>query len=171
MEIEKKFTLEYLPENLDRYEHKDIIQGYICRKPVIRIRKSNDKYYLTLKIRQNGGSSGAIVNTENEYEISKDEFDVLLKKCDGNLIEKRRYLIPLPDECTGEYKKKNGLVAELDVFLGKLEGLMFAEVEFPDETAAGCFLKPEWMKEDVSNDVRYTNSYLSTKKSLDELPL
>ncbi len=169
MEIEKKFTLKYLPENLEKYEYKDIIQGYVSRKPVIRIRKSNNNYYLTLKIKQNGGKSGAIVNIENEYEIAEEEFTSLLEKCDGNLIKKRRYLIPLPDKCIKGYDDKISLVAELDIFSGALEGLIFAEVEFPDETAAECFVKPAWMEKDVSNDVRYTNSYLSTKKSLEEL--
>ena len=46
MEIEKKFKVKQLPDNLDGYEQKHIEQGYLCVNPVVRIRKSNDRYIL-----------------------------------------------------------------------------------------------------------------------------
>ena len=51
MEIERKFLVkkENLPENLEQYPCKVIEQGYLCTEPVVRIRKSNDNYYLTYK--------------------------------------------------------------------------------------------------------------------------
>ena len=51
MEIERKFLVkrENLPENLEQYPSKAIEQGYLCTEPVVRIRKSNDNYYLTYK--------------------------------------------------------------------------------------------------------------------------
>ena len=57
---------------------------------------------------------------------------------------------------------------ELDVFHGKLEGLRFVEVEFPDKEASESFTPPEWFGEDVSADPSYRNSYLSTLESADE---
>lgn len=51
MEIEKKFLLRRLPEELDRYPVRHMEQGYLCTDPVIRIRKSNDRYILTYKSR------------------------------------------------------------------------------------------------------------------------
>ncbi len=51
LEIERKFLIkrENLPENLEQYPSKVIEQGYLCTEPVVRIRKSNDNYYLTYK--------------------------------------------------------------------------------------------------------------------------
>ena len=60
MEIERKFLVkrENLPENLEQYPSKAIEQGYLCTEPVVRIRKSNDNYYLTYKSK---GLLGGIV--------------------------------------------------------------------------------------------------------------
>ena len=51
MEIERKFLIsqENLPQNLVSYPSKKIQQGYLCTDPVVRIRRSNDSYYLTYK--------------------------------------------------------------------------------------------------------------------------
>ena len=42
MEIERKYLVKTLPENLENYECKQIAQGYLCTSPVVRIRRSND---------------------------------------------------------------------------------------------------------------------------------
>ena len=54
-----------------------------------------------------------------------------------------------------------GLVIELDVYTGDLEGLVVAEVEFDSEEAAEAFAPPEWFGEDVTDDVRYKNQRLA----------
>ena len=46
MEIERKYLVKTLPDYLDQYESKKIAQGYLCTEPVVRIRRSNDDYYL-----------------------------------------------------------------------------------------------------------------------------
>ena len=48
LEIEKKYTIKKLPENLDHYPCKIIEQAYLNTAPVVRVRKSNDTYYLTI---------------------------------------------------------------------------------------------------------------------------
>ena len=49
MEIERKFIVHNLPDNLDSYPHSEIEQGYLCMEPVIRIRRMNKQYFLTFK--------------------------------------------------------------------------------------------------------------------------
>lgn len=164
MEIEKKFTIKQLPKDLDKYETKEIEQGYLCVEPVIRIRKSNDSYYLTYKANKNfqkGIQEVALINEEIEVALTEESYLHLKEKVDFNIIEKTRYLIPL----------ENNSIAELDVFHGKLEGLCFVEVEFKDEEEAKQFHKPEWFLEEVSFDKRFRNNYLITISSLDELGL
>ena len=161
MEIEKKFQLAYLPENLEQYPCRIIEQAYLCSKPTVRVRRSNEQYILTLKDKQGVAelqTEGAgIVNREIEIPLTKEAYDHLKAKSDGFLIEKKRYLVPL----------QNGLTAELDVFGGRLTGLYFAEVEFPDTETARDFIPPAWMGRDVSGDRRYRNTTLSELESYD----
>ena len=49
MEIERKFTVKALPENLDSYPFHLIEQAYLNTDPVLRIRRQDDEYYLTYK--------------------------------------------------------------------------------------------------------------------------
>ena len=161
MEIEKKYRILKLPEHLEQYPCRVIEQAYLCSNPTVRIRKSDETYVLTLKDKQGVGglqAEGAgIINREIEIPLSQEAYEHLKTKQDGYLIEKRRYLFPLPD----------GLTAELDIFGGRLEGLCFAEVEFPDIASAKKFQPPAWMGEEVSDDSRYRNTTLSELKQYD----
>ncbi len=154
MEIERKFTIKHLPEELDNYESAEIEQGYLCRAPVVRVRRYGEEYILTYKNRVAAGEGSPIVNIEEEFPLTKEAYEHLRGKADGNIISKRRYRIPLYD----------GLVAELDVFHGKFEGLVFAEVEFKDVEQSLAFIKPEWFDEDVTDDYHYSNGYMSSVK-------
>ena len=49
MEIERKFLVKKLPDNINRYPYQKIEQGYLSYVPEVRIRKSNNKYFLTVK--------------------------------------------------------------------------------------------------------------------------
>lgn len=49
MEIERKFLIKSLPDNLESYSCDTLIQAYISTEPVIRVRKKNEDYILTLK--------------------------------------------------------------------------------------------------------------------------
>ena len=162
MEIEKKFLLRYMPEGLAQYPCKVIEQAYLCRKPTVRVRKSNEDYILTLKDKQGveemQTEGAGIVNREIEIPLTREAYEHLKEKSDGHPVEKVRYLIPLSDRLT----------AELDVFRGRLQGLAFVEVEFPDVDTARGFQPPEWMGRDVSEDPRYSNGFLSNLDAYEE---
>ena len=140
MEIERKFLIKELPD-LSKYDYVEIEQGYLCTHPVVRIRKKNNKYILTYK------GSGLLAHEEIEAELTEEGYKHLAKKIYGNLITKRRYLIPL-----------DPYTIELDVFSGHMDGLIMAEVEFPTVEEADAFTAPDWFGEDVTNDRRYHNS-------------
>lgn len=154
MEIEKKYLVKEMPQNLQQYSAKKIEQGYLCKNPVVRIRKSNEDYILTYKSKFGlamNRESGARINNEVEVPLNEQGYNHLKDKIDNYLIEKTRYIIPINDD----------LKAELDVFSGRLEGLVFLEVEFSNEEEAKNFIPPSWFGEDVSFDRHYSNSYLS----------
>lgn len=147
MEIERKFLVKDLPENLESYEQKRISQGYLCTNPVVRIRRSNNDYFLTYK------SKGLMAREEYEMPLTAEAFEHMLPKIDGILIDKIRYLIPLDETHT----------AELDVFQGKLAPLRLVEVEFESVEDANTFVPPAWFGDDVTNSGEYHNSNLSKR--------
>lgn len=145
MEIERKFLIKKIPDNLTSYKARKIEQAYLCTDPVVRVRRDNDDYYLTYK------SKGMIVREEYNLPLTKEAYGHLLAKADGNIITKTRYEIP----------EKDNLTIEFDVFEGKFDGLLLAEVEFASEEEALAYIPPEWFGEDVSNSTKYHNSTLS----------
>lgn len=145
MEIEKKYLLKELP-NLENYEYHKIEQAYLCTSPVVRVRREDEACYMTYK------GSGMLAREEYNLPLNKEAYEHLLKKADGNVISKTRYLIPL---------KNDGLIAEVDVFEPPFAPLIMAEVEFSSEDQANTFAAPEWFGEEVTFDGRYHNSYMS----------
>ena len=148
MEIERKFLVAQLPDNLDNYNCRYIEQGYHSTKPVVRVRRDNDDYYLTYK------GSGMIAREEYNLPLTKDSYEHLIKKADGNIITKKRYEIP----------DGNGYTIELDIFEGAFNGTVIAEVEFNTIEEADNYIMPEFFTEDVTNNPEYHNSNMSKKK-------
>ena len=147
MEIERKFLIETLPDGYKTYPFHQIEQAYLCTEPVIRVRREDDSYYLTYK------SKGLLSREEYNLPLTEESYHHLLAKADGNILTKRRYLLP----CTGD----PSLTIELDVFSGKFDGLVLAEVEFSSEQEAATFSPPAWFGKDVTFSGEYQNSRLS----------
>lgn len=144
MEIERKFLVKKLPDSLSDYNYHVIEQAYLCTDPVVRVRKQDDDFYLTYK------GKGFLSKEEYNLPLNQNSYEHLLKKADGNIITKKRYLIPY-----------NEFTIELDIFEGKFHGLVLAEVEFETEETALSFTAPDWFGEDVTFDRNYANSTLS----------
>ena len=89
MEIERKYLIKEIPFSLEAYPYKELEQGYISTSPVIRIRKADEQYILTVK------SSGLLERQEFELPMNETDYKRLLGKVDGNLVTKRRYIIRL----------------------------------------------------------------------------
>ncbi len=162
MEIERKYAVMSFPGELSQYKFKKIEQGYLCHKPILRFRRSNEDYILTYKSKlgiEDKIVGSAIFNNEVELPLTKEAYNELRPKRDGNLVQKTRYLVPLED----------GLTAELDVFEGLLTGLIMVEVEFPSEEASNSFVAPNWFGKELTSDKRYSNHYLSKLGSFKEL--
>ena len=144
IEIERKFLVTG-----DQWRQASAIyfcQGYLNRSKerTVRIRVAGEYGFLTIK----GVSKGAS-RSEFEYEIPVADAEQLLGLCDGPLIEKYRRKIV-----------HEGMVWEVDEFLGENSGLVVAEIELESEDQ--LLLKPEWLGEEVTQDTRYFNSNLST---------
>jgi uridine kinase len=146
-EIERKYLVAKLPENLDTYPKKEIVQGYLAIASdgtEVRLRKKGDKYYQTVKI-GSGKTRG-----EFETEITGEQFEKLWQATEGKRIEKIRYEIPQGDN-----------IIELDIYQGDLIGLVSVEVEFKSEFDSEKFSAPEWFGGEVTEDSRYKNKNLA----------
>ncbi len=145
IEIEKKFLLanDTWKELATGTTYR---QGYLSssKQSSVRVRTINDKGFLTVK----GKSIGA-TRMEFEYEIPSEDAQTLLDElCAQPIIHKKRYKI--------EYK---GFVWEVDEFFGENSGLVVAEIELESENQQ--FIKPDWIGEEVTSDIRYFNSNLN----------
>lgn len=147
-ETEYKYLINPSLIDYSNYPFSEIEQAYLSTSPVIRIRKRDQAYYLTVK------GSGLIRREEFEMPISAEEYHNLKTKAEGYIITKKRYLIPY-------HCNQKEYTIELDIFTGELEGLSLAEVEFSSLVEAENFIAPDWFLKNVSTNCRYHNSYLS----------
>jgi adenylate cyclase len=148
VEIERKFLVasnEYLKSFT---KQNRIVQGYLSSDPkrTVRVRLKDGNGYLTIKGESN---ESGLTRFEWEKEISYSDAENLLSLCEKGVIDKIRYEV-----IVGVH------VYEVDVFAKENEGLVIAEIELKDENES--FEKPIWLGEEVTGDIRYYNSHLST---------
>jgi CYTH domain-containing protein len=147
-EIERKFLVQRLPANLAQYPHDEIQQGYLAVAPggvQVRLRKKGAIRSLTFK----RGNRGA--REEREIRLSAEQFDALWPATAGRRLSKVRYEVPW-----------NEHTIEIDIYDGRHDGLVVAEVEFDDEKSCAAFAPPDWLGEEVSGKSRYSNVELAT---------
>ncbi|MDP1621795.1 MAG: CYTH domain-containing protein [Bacteroidales bacterium] len=146
MEIERKFLVDREKwASISKPPGINYIQGYLSidEDKVVRVRVAGDKGFLTIK-----GKSDTFSHPEYEYPIPPDDARELIQHYSVSRVEKVRTRI-------GEGKH----VWEVDEFRGENEGLLMAEIEL--ENADDVFEKPVWLGEEVTDDKRYYNAWLS----------
>ena len=147
-EIERNFLVRELPEDLALHPSTEISQGYLVSTDdglQVRLRRKNEHYSLTYK-RGLGN-----VREEREVSLTAEQFATLWPATEAKRLTKTRYEIPCGDR-----------VVEIDLYGGRHEGLVVAEVEFDDEQSALHFKPPDWLGEDVTGDPRYSNQLLAS---------
>ncbi|MBE0677007.1 MAG: CYTH domain-containing protein [Bacteroidales bacterium] len=146
-EIERKYLVK---GDFREYAGKSvrIIQGYIFNHDGknLRIRIADKKAFLTIKAKT---GESLVTRFEWEIEIDLNEAKELMNLCGEMVVEKERYIVTY-----------QGQEFEVDVFHGRNEGLVIAELELESEDQK--IVKPLWLGPEVSEDPRYTNSQLAT---------
>ncbi|MFD2646451.1 CYTH domain-containing protein [Devosia albogilva] len=145
-EIERKFLLTSEVWRPLVTQTISIRQGYLSAnaKATVRVRLlGSDRAVLTLK-----GASQGISRAEFEYPIPFADALELYAMAEPHTISKQRHLVPF-----------GGLTWEVDVFDGRHQGLVVAEVEL--EHADQQVPLPSWVGREVSDDDRYFNASLS----------
>ena len=148
-EIERKFLVTSEAFKAQATASYEIMQGYLCKDPekTIRVRVRDARAFLTIKsstLRQ------GLAKFEWEREIEPADAKELLCLCLPGAISKTRYIIPAP-----AYEGQERCW-EVDVFHGRLEGRILAEIELGDENES--FLRPDWLGEEVTGLPQYYNA-------------
>lgn len=148
VEIERKFLLDGLPPTMRLARREPIRQGYLALDgdTEVRVRLTPARAVLTIK------SGRGAVRTEEEVVLDKRQGDALWELTGGRRLQKTRRRVRIGDA-----------VADVDEYAGALEGLVVAEVEFPDEDASRRFRPPSWFVREVTDDGRYANRMLATE--------
>jgi len=152
-EIERKFWVRSLPSTCLQYSPVLIEQGYIAIEEnghAVRLRRKGEAFSLTVK------SSGGMVREEYEIAISEAQFEALWESTEGRRIVKDRYVIPYQN-----------LQIEVDVFRGRLTGLVIAEIEFESIEAANAFQKLKWMEVEVTGNSYFNNRKLQKMENME----
>lgn len=146
LEIERKFLVRKGGAyKRAAFSCSHITQGYMrCLDATVRVRRRDDKAYLTIKSRS---TNGGMTRYEFEKEISLDEARHLFALCTGGLIDKHRYLV-----------KSGQHTFEVDEFHAENDGLVMAEVELQSEDEP--YEKPEFIGMEVTGDRRFYNSHM-----------
>ena len=145
VEIERKYLVHKTVFNyIDTITPAHITQAYLIneKSKSVRVRIINDRAFLTIKSEMKN-----LTRSEYEYEIPVNEALSLIEDFDLKVLKKLRYKI--------EYQLKTW---EIDVFEGKLEGLVIAEIELEKEDEK--FEIPEWVGQEVTFDPTYLNANL-----------
>ncbi|MEO2217127.1 CYTH domain-containing protein [Chromobacterium vaccinii] len=120
-------------------------QGYLSveKERTVRVRVVGEQAWLTLK-----SNISNVSRHEFEYSIPLADAQTIMAAMCPMVVDKLRHRI-----------EHGGFVWEVDEFFGDNAGLVLAEIELPYEDTP--FAKPAWVGEEVTEDGRYTNAYLS----------
>lgn len=126
----------YFPEDPDVHAH-------------LRLRAKNDHYEITKKVSVIEGDASAHI--ESTIVLDQDEYEAL-KKASARTIIKDRYQVKL-----------DGHDAEVDVFKGKLAGLVLIDFEFTTYEEKESFIPPKVCLVDVTQEEFVAGGVLSGK--------
>jgi CYTH domain-containing protein len=149
-EIERKLLVDTVPADLDGWDAARLEQGYLAITDDVEVRvrrTAGAGAVLTVK------SSPALARVEEELPVDRASFERLWPLTAGRRVVKVRH----------RREDAPGLVLELDVYEGDLEGLVTLEVEFADEAAARAWTPPPWAGREVTGDKAYANQSLAVR--------
>lgn len=137
MEIERKFLIDRFPDEFPLLHRSILRQGYLCTRPAVRIRSTEQEGKWAYKLCIKG--KGTLVREEVELDLTEDVFRRLSSLLDAPFIEKELRVYALP----GGEKLECNLVDHR---------FWYAEVEFPTVDAARAFTPPPFLGREVTED-------------------
>jgi adenylate cyclase len=146
IEIERKFLVANDGWRATASAGVRYLQGYLAKSPsaTVRIRCAGAEATLTVKSPRRG-----LTRDEYSYSIPlADAEEMLRRRCGRHVLEKMRHLV-----------EHEGMIWQVDVYLGAAAPLVVAEIELEREDQA--FAVPAWLGREVSHSVGYHNSSIA----------
>lgn len=159
LELELTYLAKELPAEIGSAEPIRIVDIYVpetAQRAQLRLRQKGDKYEITKKTLLS--QKDASRQIEQTIPLSKDEF-LALSKASSRRVAKNRYAVNIA-----------GYDAEVDVFVGELEGLVLIDFEFATETEKNSFAIPEVALADVTQESFIAGGSLAGKSYADIEP-
>lgn len=138
-ELELTYLVKSIPKEVTGVSPSHLLDIYIPDTPGhahLRLRRQDDRCEITKKTPIKDGDASAQV--EQTISLSKDGFEALAIASQKR-VAKDRYKMQI-----------DGSKAELDVFTGKLAGLVLIDFEFDSLDAKASFTPPDFILADVT---------------------
>ena len=155
-EFELTYLAGTLPADLWKSPKKEILDIYIPSSgghPDLRIRKSGTKYEITKKQPVKDGDSSH--QLETTIPLTPEEYKEL-STLPGKRVSKTRY-----------YYSYEGRTYEVDVFDGKLAGLVVIDVEFTSAEEKARFTPPPFCFKEITQELFIAGGVLAGKSYAD----
>lgn len=153
IELELTYLAKSLPKEIQGVEPIQMVDMYIPKSgiahPTLRLRKLGDIHEITKKSPVDNADASR--QYEHTIKLNKLEYDALAK-AGGLVIEKNRYQVYI-----------NGYQAEVDVFGGKLSGLVVIDFEFATNDEKNAFLPPSVCLKNITQEPWCAGGYLAGK--------
>ena len=159
LELERTFLAKVLPKEIQGIEPIRITDIYIPDSPAhshLRLRQKGEKYEITKKNPVSEGDTSAQI--EQTIPLDKQEFDALAI-CSQKVVTKDRYKVTI-----------GGKLAEVDVFMEKLKGLVLIDFEFNSVAEKEAFIMPDVALADVTQEEFVAGGMLAGKAYDDLIP-
>ena len=151
MEIERKFLVNRLPKEMEATKGLPIQQGYFSLRDQnveIRLRQQSSRYWVAIK------AGHGFVRLEEEIQISARSFKALWPLVREVSVTKTRHRIAY-----GRH------TIEVDIYHGRQQGLITADVEFSSTKDAKAFRPPAWLGKEITGNRRYANQVMARENS------
>ncbi|MFT4532652.1 MAG: adenylate cyclase [Candidatus Saccharimonadales bacterium] len=156
LEVELTFLASDLPPEISGGKPQILKDVYVNRSNglwILRLRKRDNYFELTKKLKLSPTDHS--LHEETNIEITEDEYNILAP-CSELVIEKKRYKVDI-----------EGRSAEVDVFGGRLKGLVLIDFEFPSVTDRDAFSAPKYCLYDATQDKEISAGVLVGKSYSD----
>lgn len=141
LELEITYLAKTLPEGLEEYPYKELMDIYIPREaehPHLRLRKKGNSYEMTKKTKVSEDDASAHI--EETISLDEKEFNAFAD-VEGKRVRKFRYAFPYSER-----------TAEIDIFQDELEGLVVVDFEFKTREELESFVIPSFCLADVTQE-------------------
>ncbi|WP_322904118.1 CYTH domain-containing protein [Paenibacillus sp. SGZ-1009] len=149
-EIERKYLLSHLPDDLVITRTQEIDQTYLASTDheSLRVRRllSNGAESFTMTHKAGRG----IARDETEFQIGRELYEQLTERLHVIPLRKTRHKVQM-----------DGHSYDLDIYHNTVQqGLITIEIEFESEDEYYAYQAPAWFGEDVTEQGQYVNSQL-----------